>query len=63
MEEHTAMTQEYEKQLADKGIEVIDLSKEDIDQLVENMQFIYDEYDEAYGVGDLIDQLCAIGRG
>ena len=44
------------------GIEVIDLSQEDMDQLVANMQFIYDEYDEQYGCGELVEQLCAVGR-
>ena len=34
-----------------------------MDQLVANMQFIYDEYDEQYGCGELVDQLCAVGRG
>ena len=62
MEDHTAQTQEYEKLLAEMGIEVIPLDQATMDQLVANMQFIYDEYDEQYGCGDLIDQLCAIGR-
>ena len=62
MEDHTAQTQAYEAQLAEMGIEVIDLPQETMDQLIANMQFIYDEYNEQYGCGELVEQLCAVGR-
>ena len=60
-EERVQGIMDAEAKLTAAGLEVIDLSAEDMQTLVGNMTPIWDEYRNNYGVGDIIDALSVAG--
>jgi TRAP-type C4-dicarboxylate transport system substrate-binding protein len=61
-DERAASIGQSEQVLAEAGLELIDLSDEDIATLTANMKPIWAEYSDEYGLGDIIAALSEAGK-